>query len=89
VSSVVLYVAVHVSRETIILDRSAVDDGASESRMGLKAGGTGVEAMLAGKAGTTDGASTLSVRFVFKDGRKTKVGVLGTARFGRGGSVKG
>jgi hypothetical protein len=87
VSNVVLNVVVHVSRETIIFERSAVDDGASESRIGVKAGGMGVGDTLEGKAGTINDASGLSVRFVFNEGRNTKVGVCGTARVGRAESV--
>lgn len=87
-SRVVLYVAVHVSRETIVLERSAVADGASETKIGLKGGGMGLDDMFAGRAGTSGEASTLSARVDFNDGRKTKVGVIGTARLGRGGGME-
>jgi hypothetical protein len=66
VSNIVLYVVVHVSRETINFEQSVVDDGASESRIGVKAGGMGVGDMLEDKVGATNNTSGRYTLFSMK-----------------------
>lgn len=83
--SVVLYVAVQVSMETIVFLGSTTFTGAAESRIGSKGGCGGEEGRFTGRAGTGGKLSN-----TFNDGRILgeefgSTGVGGTARVGREG----
>lgn len=81
----------HVSSVTMILEVSIALVGTSETKMGLKTGGGGEAAMLAGNDGTRGASPALDGGAIFKDVRKDggDGGMCGGgARVRRGGDVE-
>lgn len=81
----VLYVAVHVSKVTMIFEGSTAPVGTSEIKMGLKGGGDGDAEILAGSGGTWHESSEEAVDLDFSEERRegAGAGVGGGARIGR------
>jgi len=88
VDNVVLYVAVQVSRVTMILDASMIIEGASETRIAWNGGGWLEARIWAGSGGTVGASSDVEFDREFdfiEDRRLGEFGGGGGVRTGRGG----
>lgn len=90
VLSVVLYVVVHVSRVTMVIDGSTFTEGGSEIRIALKGGGWTDAAKWGGTSGTAGAPCDTWTTFALREERREgdwEAGASGGTLVGRGGGI--
>ena len=90
VLTVVLYVVVHVSRVTMVIDGSTFTEGGSETRIALKGEGWTDATKWGGTSGTAGASCDTWTNFVLREERREsdwEAGASGGALVGRGGGV--
>ena len=70
VLTVVLYVVVHVSRVTMVIDGSTFTEGGSEIRIALKGGGWTDVTKWGGTSGTAGASCDTWTNFALREGRR-------------------
>ena len=87
---VVLYVVVHVSRVTMVIEGSTFTEGGSEIRIALKGGGWADATKREGTSGTAGVSCDTWTNFDLREERREsdwKAGASGGVLVGRGGGV--